>query len=319
MKRYSLLLITIIGLLVGIFVVGSIGFETVAAAVTTIGWLGFGVFVLYTLFVLTVLALAWQWVAPNTPGHYLNFLYGRIMREAASETLPFSQVGGIVLGTRVVAQSGVPEPLVMASLIADITLELVAQLVFTLFGLGMLVIVMVPGRDSHLLTIITIGLVLSGLGLALLILGQKPLLAFSGTLSARLLPAAAAAVTAIPTFLGEIYRQPLRLIGCFGAHIVTWFAAGAGAWIVLQFSGQRIAVDHVLAIEALIFAVRAVAFFVPGALGVQEGAYLLIAPVFGLPMSAAIALSIIKRARELAIGIPTLLFWQANELRSATR
>lgn len=319
MKRFSLLLVTIVGLLVGIFVVGSIGFGTVAAAVATIGWLGFGVFVFYTLLVLTLLALAWQWVAPGTRGHYRDFLYGRIMREAASETLPFSQLGGIVLGTRVVAQAGVPEPLVMASLIADITLELVAQLVFTLFGLAILVMVMVPGRDTHLLTIIAIGLGVSALGLGLLIVAQKPLLAFSGTLSARLLPAAAEAVKAVPRFLDQIYAAPARLIACFAMHIVTWFAAGAGAWIVLKFSGQSIALDHVLAIEALIFAVRAVAFFVPGALGVQEGAYLLIAPVFGLPMSAAIALSIIKRGRELAIGVPTLLFWQANELRAATR
>ena len=118
--------------------------------------------------------------------------------------------GGIVLGTRVVAQSGVPEPLVMASLIADITLELVAQLVFTPFGFAILLMVMVPGRDTHLLTIIAIGLGISALGLGLLIIAQKPLLAFSGTLSARLLPAAAEAVKAVPGFLDQIYAAPVR-------------------------------------------------------------------------------------------------------------
>lgn len=308
-----------VGLVVGIFLVGSIGFRQVAATVATIGWVGFGIFVFYTLVVLTLLTLAWHWVAPETRGHYWHFFYGRIMREAASETLPFSQLGGIVLGTRVVAQSGVPEPLVMASLIADITLELVAQLVFTLFGLAMLFTVVIPGRDRHVLMIAGTGLGVSALGLMLLVLAQKPLLSLSATLSARLLPAATDAVRAVPRLLDEIYGSPRRLIACFGMHIVTWFAAGAGAWLVLRFSGQRVALDHVFAMEALIFAVRAVAFFVPGALGVQEGAYLLIAPVFGLPLSAVIGLSIIKRGRELAIGIPVLLFWQANELRVASR
>ena len=70
-----------------------------------------------------------------------------------------------------------------------------------------------------------------------------------------------------------------------------------------------------LAIEALVFAVRSIAFVVPGALGVQEGAYLLIAPLFGLDPQAAIALSLLKRARDVTIGLPALVAWQAGEGR----
>ena len=74
-------------------------------------------------------------------------------------------------------------------------------------------------------------------------------------------------------------------------------------------------VGAVVAIEALIFAVRSIAFVVPGALGVQEGAYLLLAPLFGLDPEAAIALSLLKRARDVVIGLPALLTWQAGEGR----
>jgi hypothetical protein len=52
---------------------------------------------------------------------------------------------------------------------------------------------------------------------------------------------------------------------------------------------------------------------VPGALGIQEAAYAGLAPVFGLPQEIGLAASLLKRARELTIGIPVLLVWQAME------
>jgi hypothetical protein len=41
---------------------------------------------------------------------------------------------------------------------------------------------------------------------------------------------------------------------------------------------------------------------------VQEGGYLLLAPLAGLPPDAALALSLAKRARELLLGVPGLLY-----------
>ena len=58
---------------------------------------------------------------------------------------------------------------------------------------------------------------------------------------------------------------------------------------------------------------------VPSGLGVQEGAYALLGPLFGLPADAALALSLLKRARDLAIGIPLLLGWQVIESRRTLR
>ena len=59
-----------------------------------------------------------------------------------------------------------------------------------------------------------------------------------------------------------------------------------------------------------------VAFAVPGAIGFQEAAYVLIGPLFGLPPEIALALSIAKRGRDIAVGIPALLAWQLFEARS---
>ena len=70
-----------------------------------------------------------------------------------------------------------------------------------------------------------------------------------------------------------------------------------------------------LALEALISVVRSGAFLVPGSLGIQEVGYVLLAKIVGLDPGAALALSLLKRGRDVAIGVPTLLLWQAALIR----
>jgi hypothetical protein len=48
-------------------------------------------------------------------------------------------------------------------------------------------------------------------------------------------------------------------------------------------------------------------------MGVQEGAYLLLGAGFGLTPEMSLALSLLKRGRDLAIGLPTIAIWQAIE------
>jgi hypothetical protein len=77
--------------------------------------------------------------------------------------------------------------------------------------------------------------------------------------------------------------------------------------------GAPLGFGAVLVVESLLYAIRSVAFAVPNALGVQEGAYILLGGMFGVGPEVALALSILKRARDLALGLPALLSWQAAE------
>ena len=70
-----------------------------------------------------------------------------------------------------------------------------------------------------------------------------------------------------------------------------------------------------IVIESLLYAVRSVAFAVPNAVGVQEGAYIMLGAAFGLTPEVALALSLLKRARDLVIGVPALIAWQILESR----
>jgi uncharacterized membrane protein YbhN (UPF0104 family) len=77
--------------------------------------------------------------------------------------------------------------------------------------------------------------------------------------------------------------------------------------------GYHIGFGQAYVIESLAQAVRTAAFFVPGAVGVQEGGFVVVAALFGIPADAAISISLTKRVRELALGIPGLAWWQWRE------
>ena len=72
-----------------------------------------------------------------------------------------------------------------------------------------------------------------------------------------------------------------------------------------------------IAIESLICATRSAAVFIPNALGVQEAAYAVLMPLFGVGAEFGLAVSLLKRARDIALGVPVLVIWQAVEGRRA--
>ncbi len=72
-------------------------------------------------------------------------------------------------------------------------------------------------------------------------------------------------------------------------------------------------------LESLTSGVSAVAFMVPGALGAQEGGFIVFGALMGLSADTALAISLSKRVRELLLGLPGLFVWQWIEGRHFLR
>jgi uncharacterized membrane protein YbhN (UPF0104 family) len=165
--------------------------------------------------------------------------------------------------------------------------------------------------------------VLAGLAGALVMLAgllaaQRWALPFLVQAVRRLAPGRSGAAAAAQV-VRDLHRRPRRLLACLMLHLAAWSATSLGAWLILRFIGRPLPILSVAALEGLLFAVRNAAFMIPAALGVQEGAYALLGPLFGLPPEAALALSLLKRARDVAIGVPVLLSWQAAEFWRSLR
>ena len=109
----------------------------------------------------------------------------------------------------------------------------------------------------------------------------------------------------------------MRVGVSFVLHLAGWILSAVGTWIAFRLIGAETDLAAVVAIESLVYAIRSAAFVVPNALGVQEAAYTLLAPLMGVGPELGLAVSLLKRARDIAIGIPTLLAWQALEGKHA--
>lgn len=318
MLRYLALALTVAGLAATAWLIGATGPRQVLDGVLSVGPAGFAVLCGWTGVNLCILGAGWLAVTPGlSRRHLATFAWARTMREAATDVLPFSQFGGLVVGARTAIAGGIRETLVFASLIADQTTELAGQLVFSLFGFAMLLLILTTHHSGADVLPLAIG----GLGAMTAVIAgfayaQRPLLRFAETLAGRLLPGSVASFSALRDQLDAIYAQPRRVILSFLFHLAAWVFSAAGAWVALRFMGRDLPLISVLTIEALIFTLRTVAFAIPGGVGVQEGAYALIGPLFGLSPGTAIALSLVKRARDLTIGVPALLIWQVREFRT---
>ncbi len=321
MLKYLALILTVIGLVAAVWLIGATGWQQVIAGVSSIGLIGFLALMGWTGVNLTILGAAWLAVAPGIARSQLGtFAWARTTREAATDVLPFSQFGGLVVGARTAIAGGIRDSLVYASLIADQTTELAAQLMFTMFGVVMLTLVLMNQPvATGVLPLVLGGLALMAGIMALFAFGQRPVLKMAQGLAGRLLPQSVATMAALTTELDAIYAYRARVIAAFLLHLLAWVFSAAGAWMALRFMGTNLPLSSVLTIEALIFTLRTVAFAIPGGVGVQEAAYLLIGPLFGLPPSAALALSLVKRARDIAVGVPGILLWQFQEVRALRR
>ena len=139
----------VVGAFIATAVIGYFNYHTVLGAMAPIGWGGLVLAMAAQLVLMAPLGLAWFLVAPDMRARYLpTFIWGRLMREAASDVLPFSQLGGFVIATRAMSLGGVSAAQAVGSGVVDLTVEIVAQMIYTLLGVGLLVL-RLGGASSH--------------------------------------------------------------------------------------------------------------------------------------------------------------------------
>ena len=320
LKGLSLTL-ALLGVLTATVLVGWSGFGAVAASMLSVGYGGFALLCAWQFLVAAVLGIAWRVIAPvawRRPGLALDgvFIWARLVRDASASCLPFAQVGGYAIGARALSLHGQTWSVASISTLGDLTAEFLAQIVFAAAGL----VIFAAQRFSWLSTAPwAVGGALAlvvGLGLLYLPRRAAPLFArFGGSILGRGFDLAGKNFQTIEPELTQIYARVDLFAASNAIHFLGWVAKGAGGWIAFRLLGAPISLLDALAIEGLLHAGLAFAFLVPGYAGVQEGAYMLLGAAFGVPPEIALGTSLLRRGRDIAIGIPILLVWQFFELR----
>ncbi len=244
----------------------------------------------------------------------------RWIREAVNGMLPVAQLGGNILAVRMLAQRGVPGTTATAGTTLDITVEVVTQLIFTMAGFGVLGLWGPAGAASWAgLIMALMALSVGGFVLAQRI-GLLRLVELLIRPIARVFPGVTIeSVRGLHAELMRLHRDRRALLEAGALHLLAWLLGVLETWMTLWAMGLGGALAPAFVIESLGMAARSAGFIVPGALGVQEGGLVVVAGLYGIPADAAIALSMVKRAREVIVGVAGLVMWQWSEGRRVLR
>lgn len=310
-------LLSLVGLMFFVGIVSYQGVQPVAAAVVTAG-LGLVWVSLFHLLPLVIDTYAWHILLDKR--HRIGF--GRLINiawigEAVNSLLPVALIGGGLVRARLLSLTKVPTAVGGASVVVDLTVAVVSLIFFSLAGVVVVLTNAMPGHTSaQLLT----GLIIFSFLIYAFYLAQRRGMFL--LLARRLERMNGGAGTG--TFTGnaaqldrcveEIYqRGGIFWFACM-VRLVGWVIGTGEVWLALHFLGHPVTLIDALMLESLGQAIRSAAFVIPGALGIQEGAYLVLGASIGIPPQTGLALSLVKRVRELAFGLPGLLVWQWQEI-----
>lgn len=317
--RLGTLLALLAGLALSAGLVIWAGADLVIDAMLATGIAGMLAIALFNVLPIAVCGLAWRALFEPAPRRAaLLMIWARFLRNSISELIP---IGGELLAIRAMTLHGVGTGTAGAVTVVDLTLEFLSQLAFTALGLALLV---VDGRNEALALWSLVGLGVAVLtAVAFLLVQRGGLFHWLERLPHRI--AAHAPWARLPELVGlhaevqAIYRRPRALLGSFLWHCLGWVVGAGEAWLALWLLNAPIGLGEVLILESLAFALRSAAFAVPAAVGVQEGGYAALGAIFGLGPEIGLALSLLKRAREVLLAVPALLAWKLIELRAWRR
>jgi putative membrane protein len=309
----------LIGLVIATGLIGYFGFGKVAGAFAQIGFRGlFGMIAAY-LPPVGLLAAAWLVLDPGAPPRtWFTLYFARLVRDASGELLPFSSLGGFVFGARAAILGGVEPAIAISTTVVDVTAEFIGQLGFAALGIALLVNHAGAGvEDQELLQSSVLGLGAGVLAAVLFVLLQRGAAGRFARGVGRWAPSALAQTSAVVSSVHALYHKPTRLTVSSVLHLSAWVLGGVGVWAGLWIAGPRyhMSLRTIMGLESLVYVVRTMTFFVPMGLGTIEGGYVLVGHLFGLSAEFCLALSLIKRVRDIAIGLPALALWQAMEGR----
>src|SRR5262249_40409677 len=150
-------------------------------------------------------------------------IWGRLVRDAGSELLPLSQIGGYVLGARAMTFAGVSGTAAAASTIVDVTLEFLGQLAYTALPLCLLVFLK---PDAAIAVAVAIGLAVAAPLAAGFVAVQRRGFGlfdrFAQILGRGWADKTAAGAATLQAELSRMYRWRTRIWVCFLLHLLCW-------------------------------------------------------------------------------------------------
>jgi putative membrane protein len=298
------------------------GYAEVSVALAACGW-GLLWVAVFRIFPLAIDAVAWSRLfADAARPPFVALLWIRWIGESINSLLPVAQVGGDVVRARMAARHGIARSTAAATVVVDFSIGIVTQIIFCLVGIGLLLTA--HGLDDYVAAL-TMLLIVALIGAtALYLLSKTGVLGVLARAVERLsvngmVRSLAGKVSSLDREMLLLHKRRWEVLNAFVLKLGGWMARTGETYLALHFLGFPIGVEEAIIIESLTSAIRSAAFAVPGAFGVQEGGILVLGAMLGVPPETALALALVKRVREVVMGVPALVGWSLLETRALER
>ena len=319
MNRVTTILLTV-GTAVFVLLLAWQGFGAVAATLMTAGW---GIVVVIALHLVPVVldagAIVVLFDRTRTHTSLRDALVARWAGESVNSLLPAGQLGGPVMMVRLLNQRGAPMRDAAANITVSTTMQALAQIAFALIGLTLFGAYAAHDEAAALRAPTLIATAVLSVFIVSFYWAQRygvfghVIRLVSKLFGRRDWSSLTTQADAIDGAVGALYRAHGKVAATFALSLLAWLIGTAEVWLALRFLGHPVDWLDALLLESIGQCIRSAAFAIPGALGAQEGGYLLLASLIGLPPEAALALSLVKRAREIALGVPGIVYLHLSE------
>jgi glycosyltransferase 2 family protein len=316
--RIVSLLGLLLGLVLTVWLVSAASLMGVVHSFAKVGWGAIAVVAVRAVMI-AMNGVAWSRLLASLGSVSIPlFVLWRWVRGAIDVLLQVASIGGGLVAARMLTFWGVSGAIAIASVVADLFLQTVAQVLFALVGVSLLTrfigqSAVLPGSVAGIAAaVIVLGgfYVVQRYGGARLI--DRAFVALSARMNSR-------SETAEPGFqraMDSIWKgRSSYAVAALLVHTSAWMLGTFEVWLALHFMQWPVTLEQAIILESLGASISSAAFFIPGGWGVQEGGYILIGQLLSVPVQLSLTLSLVKRIPDLALGVPGLLVWYALETR----
>jgi uncharacterized protein (TIRG00374 family) len=259
-------------------------------------------------------AWSWKYMLVDTPARttVARLFWLRLGGEALNQLTPTASLGGEPFKASRLRADGVPLEVASASVVIMKGILVLSLVLYIFTGLALAPFYL-PEAAKHILflTLAALGLAAAGI-IFVLVQRREPFGNSFRFLDRRgwlphFLRDHEGFLENLDTAMSQFYRQyPSRALLSFFLFFLSWLLHAVEVYLIFWLLGNPISPGMAVCLDALAMLFTALGFFIPAAMGIQEGGNILLALGFKLGFDLGAAFSILRRIREafwLCLGL----------------
>ncbi len=302
-----------------VWILNKVGWDTLGHYLYQVGW--YWPLLLLPYGVVNLLeSWSWQYILVNPPAKItVGRLYWlRLGGEALNQLTPTACLGGEPFKAARLQADGVPLEVASASVVILKGILFLSLTLYIFLGVA-LAPVFLPEAAKHMLILCVAALGLAAVGVTFIVLQRREPCGNSFRFLSRrgwvphFLRNQEGFLQDLDTAMSQFYRQyPARAALAFSLFFFSWLLHSVEVFLIFWLLGHPISWGLAVCLDSLAMLFTALGFFIPAAIGVQEGGNILLALGFNLGFTLGAAFSILRRIREafwLCLGL-VVVWWE---------